>query len=501
MMAAWSFHNPAGFRSAVSRYQLLPFRFLRWPDGQVLVTNEVGEFEFLPPQVFADFHNKSLERDAPQYRYLKAKHFLTDSPSTVPIELLATKYRTKKAFLDGFTKLHMFVVTLRCDHACPYCQVSRVTTDREQFEMSAETAERAIDLMFRCPAPVVKVEFQGGEPLLNFERVRQIVTHAKVRSESESRHVEFVIATNLSQVSDEILAFCRGHRVCISTSLDGPEWLHNANRPCPGANSYQLTTENIGRVRAALGHDQVSALMTTTRRSLQFPREIVDEYVRQGFDNIFLRPMRSYGFAAKRKSSLGYEMDEFLTFYKTALEYIIEVNRSGTGLVEVYAQILLQKMLTPYDTGYVDLQSPTGMGIGGVIYNYDGDVYASDEGRMLAEMGDRSFQLGSVHRDSFEDIFGGETLRAIVENSIIETLPGCSDCAFVPYCGVDPVFNWTTEGDVIGHQISSPSCQKNMGIIRHLFDLFHRGDDFTRALFLSWAMGPIERPAREEPAP
>ena len=56
--------------------------------------------------------------------------------------------------------------------------------------------------------------------------------------------------------------------------------------------------------------------------------------------------------------------------------------------MEVYAQLLLQKMLTPFPTGYVDLQSPAGLGIGCVVYNYDGDVYASDEGRMLAEMKD-----------------------------------------------------------------------------------------------------------------
>lgn len=498
MIRVGRFQDVSQFRPPDAIYRLLPMRFMRWEDDQVLVTNEVGEFEFLSSGDFAAFTSGTLQRETASYRALKSKHFLTETRSTLPIELLATKYRTKKAFLEGFTKLHMFVLTLRCDHSCPYCQVSRVTTDREQFDMSLETAERSIDLMFRCPAPVMKVEFQGGEPLVSFDRVQHIVLRAEARAASEGRQVEFVIASNLSQLSDGILAFCKAHRVCISTSLDGPEWLHNANRPRAGGSSYQVVTENIRRVREALGHDQVSALMTTTQRSLQFPREIVDEYVRQGFDSIFLRPMRSYGFAAKMKPSLGYEMEDFLKFYKTALTHIIEINRNGTPLVEVYAQILLQKILTPHETGYVDLQSPTGMGIGGVIYNYDGDVYASDEGRMLAEMGDRAFRLGCVHRDSFEDIFGGETLRAIIEYSIVESLPGCSDCAFAPYCGADPVFNWMTEDDVIGHQFSNASCQKNMGIIRHLFELLRCGDDFTRDLLLRWAVGPVETRAAQE---
>ncbi len=55
-------------------------------------------------------------------------------------------------------------------------------------------------------------------------------------------------------------------------------------------------------------------------------------------------------------------------------------------------------MLTNDDPGYVDLTSPAGIGIGAIVYNYDGDVYASDEGRMLAEMGDTTFRLGEPPR-------------------------------------------------------------------------------------------------------
>jgi hypothetical protein len=104
--------------------------------------------------------------------------------------------------------------------------------------------------------------------------------------------------------------------------------------------------------------------------------------------------------------SLRYETREFLAFYKSALERIIEINRAGIDFVEVYAQILLTKILTPFATGYVDLQSPTGAGLGAVAYNYDGEVYASDEARMLGEMGDKSFRLGNVHTSSYEEIFG-----------------------------------------------------------------------------------------------
>jgi His-Xaa-Ser system radical SAM maturase HxsB len=274
--------------------------------------------------------------------------------------------------------------------------------------------------------------------------------------------------------------------------------VHNANRPRPDRDSYEITIRNLERARGILGHDRVSAVMTTTQLSLSHPREIVDEYVRQGFDAIFLRPISPYGFAVRTGEVLKYQTDQFLAFFKDSLDHIIEINRSGVDFLEVYSQILLTKMLTPFSTGYVDLQSPTGAGIGAVAYNYDGDVYASDEARMLAEMGDRSLRLGNVHADSFEEIFGGETLQALVNGSILETLPGCAECAFVPYCGADPVFNYRTQGDIIGHRPTSAFCAKNMGILRHLFELLRGDDPFVRELLVSWATRvPLPGPAPE----
>jgi radical SAM protein with 4Fe4S-binding SPASM domain len=235
--------------------------------------------------------------------------------------------------------------------------------------------------------------------------------------------------------------------------------------------------------------------MTTTEASLKYPREIIDEYVTRGFDSIFLRPISPYGFAARSRAAFRYQTQQFVEFYNAALDHIVDLNRHGTPIVEVYTQILLQKMLTPFATGYVDLQSPAGAGISAVAYNYDGDVYASDEGRMLAEMDDTSFRLGNVHTDTYETIFGGGRLRAIAEGSCLETLPGCSECAFAPFCGADPVFHWATQGDPIGHRPTSAFCARQMATFDRLFNLLREGDDFTRDLLVSWATR-VPPPAR-----
>ncbi len=466
-------------------YRLLPFQFLQFDFDRKFIVNEVGEHLFLGNDNFDLFVGHRLDQSSDLYFDLKGKHFLFDSGSPLPFEMLATKYRTKKAHLAGFTKLHIFVVSLRCEHSCHYCQVSRVSTDKIRFDMSEETARCSLDLVFRSPAEQIKIEFQGGEPLLNFERIVQIVEDAEARSADAGKSVEFVVTSNLALITDEMLEYFHAHKILISTSLDGPEFIHNANRPRPGNNSHQLTIEGIQRCREALGFDRVGALMTGTRLSLQHPREIIDEYVNNGFQSIFLRNLSPYGFALKTARSTGYTTDEFLLFYEEALDYIIELNRKGINFVEVYAQLLLTRILTPFSTGYVDLQSPAGAGIGVAVYNYDGDVYASDESRMLAEMGDRQFKLGNVHRDPYEQMFGGDLLRMLVSSSCVESMPGCADCAFQSFCGADPIFNYATQGDIMGHMPTSDFHKKNFFIIKRLLTLYH-SDTVIQKIFWAW---------------
>ncbi len=53
-------------------------------------------------------------------------------------------------------------------------------------------------------------------------------------------------------------------------------------------------------------------------------------------------------------------------------------------------------------------ESPSGAMISGIIYNYDGDIYASDEARMQAEVGHKEFRLGNLHTSTYEEVIGGD---------------------------------------------------------------------------------------------
>jgi uncharacterized protein len=474
------------FQPNEPRWEFLPFQFERLSQDRVLLTNMVGEHMFVSAPEFDGLMGRRLDPTARLTRRLRGKHIVREPGEQLPIELLALKTRTRFHRLPLFTSLHLFVVSLRCEHSCPYCQVSRQGAEQGQFDMSEATAERALDTTFRSPSPYIKIEFQGGEPLLNFPLVRKIVADATAINEIERRNLSFVIATNLALLDDAVIEFCREHDLYISTSLDGPADLHNRNRPRPGNDSWQLAIAGIRRVREELGADRVSALMTTTERSLTRVRDIIDCYLEHGLSRIFLRPLSPYGFAIKTKAHARYDVHKWLAFYEEGLDYILDLNRQGVRVVEHYASTILRKMLTNDDPGYVDLTSPTGNGRSVLVYNHDGDVYASDEGRMLAEMGDQTFRLGNLHTQTYEELILSDALLDPLERSFTWSVPMCSDCAYEPYCGADPTFHYATQRDLVGHKPSSAFHQRNSAIFRMLLERYDN-DPFARLIFESWA--------------
>ena len=465
--------------------QLLPFRFRRTSTDRYLVSNIVGDFISLTGEELRRVAELRLSPGDGLYEKAYAAHLTTRKGQTAQLQILAMRLRSRMSFLSEMTPLHIFVVSLRCEHSCPYCQVSRQSTDRSRFDMSQETAQRALRIALESPSPRIKIEFQGGEPLLNFPLIKDIVTAAKSQAKAADKQIEFVIASNLALLSDEVLQFCKAHEVLISTSLDGPADLHNKNRPRPGGNSYQLAVRGIKLAQNVLGPDRVCALMTTTEASLERANEIIDEYVALELGGIFLRPLSPYGFAVKTKAFQRYDATRWLDFYRRGLRHILDLNHKGIRFQEFYTSLLLQRMLTDRPSGYVDLRSPAGIGLGALVYNYDGKVFASDEGRMLAEMGDDTFEIGHVSTASYRSLVLSDKLIELVASSLSQCAPECVDCVFEAHCGADPVYHHATQGDAVGIKPLSEFCARQKGVIGELLDIMEASPD-DAAILRSW---------------
>ena len=469
-------------------YTILPFRFDRFDSSRYLLSNDVGEYIILSNDKFHEFVSGKLDVKSDTFKDLASKQIATTDKVEDVVNMLATKFRTKKSILRDFTTLHMVVPTLRCNSSCIYCQVARKNMNDHTADMTKETAKNIVKVIFDSPSPFIKIEFQGGDPSTYFDMVKFIIEEAEYKNLFKKRCLEFVICTNITLLDESMIKYLKKHNCFISTSLDGQRDLHNTNRPLQETeHNHEIFEEKLPLITKIWGtNDCVSALMTTSKYSLGRFKEIIDEYVRLGFRNIFLRSLNPYGFAKQYKDKISYPIEDFIENYKEGLDYIIELNKKGTFFVEGFAALLLKRILTPFATGFVDLQSPAGVGIAGAIYDYDGSVYVADEGRMMARRKDYSFKLGNVNENTHQEMFNGNKLHNILMSSCNEAIPGCYDCVFQPYCGADPVRNLSEQGDMVGFRPTNEMCKKTKSIIRYLFELLDKHDPEINRIFWSW---------------
>lgn len=465
----------------MNQYFLLPFRFTTIAGHEILV-NEVGDMQIAPLGTVEQVVNHTIDTTSDLYKSLVSNFFLSERRIPALLDIYAERLAEKKRFIDDGTALHIFVLTLRCNQLCIYCQASSQDECVSHLTMSMESMRQGVEHMFCSPSKWLTMEFQGGEPSLEPKLLRYGIELAEEKNITEQRHITYVLCTNCINLTDEVLGLCEQYHMLISTSLDGPEWLHNKNR---GKNdSHQRVVRGIARARERLGFNQVSALMTASEISLDYPCEIVDEYLNLGFHSIFLRALNPYGKASENQDWSLYT-NRFIEFYKQAFEHILEINKRGTVMIEEFAAIILRKMLTPWCTGFVDLQSPAGIVNSVLIYNYDGYMYASDESRMLAEAHDYTFRIGRLS-DSHESLIYSKKVQEWSKVWNNETLAGCSDCALQAYCGADPVRNHSTQGDIYGFRPTSLLCRKNKAVIEYLITLLIERRDEVMAIFKTW---------------
>lgn len=491
-------------RRAVRPEALGPFRWGKIGE-KILLTSDAGEWQLLSQPDFALLLRGELTPTHPAYDGLRERGFLRQD---LDAEDLARKLRRKRRYLGAGPHLAVVITTLRCNQSCAYCHASRTDMHRTETDMSLATAKKVVDHVMRTPSPYLCFEYQGGEPTVNMDVIKFCVQHSREKNRHERKALDHSVVTNMTYMNEENARWLVDNNVLVCTSLDGPKEVHDSNRPWTGktAAAYDTVTgwmDWFNRAYIEKGLDpqlwHVDALMTTTRRSMEHGKAIVDLYVQRGIRNIHLRPLNPFGFATKTWRAIGYTMEEWLAFYEEMLDYIIELNHQGVQIMEGTAATFLKKILTPDDPNFVDIRSPVGSGTGQICYGYDGSIYPSDEGRMVHGMGDAIFKLGHVDDTSFEQATRHPTVRAIATASLLDALPQCESCWNAPYCGVRPLHNYMMSGDLFAQRPLTPKCTQHMAMVRMLFSrLANDTDGRIEAIFRRWT---IDRPRSPDADP
>ena len=317
---------------------------------------------------------------------------------------------------------------------------------------------------------------------MNFETLKFIVEYAN--ENKEDKQIEFSLVSNLMLLDEEKADFLAEHNVMICTSLDGDENLHNRNRPYFQRNPFQIL---VRRLEALKNRGiAVSAIQTTTRYSLTQYKEMVDQYIALGLEQITVRPLTPLGYAEQNWEKIGYTVDEFLKFYRNVLEYILEYNRKGILVIEGHARIFLSKIFHHDAGNYMELRSPCGGAIGQLAYYHNGKVYSCDEARMLAEMGDDSFCLGNVYEDDYNDLLESPACKVLANASCLEGLSDCCDCVFHSYCGTCPVISYARYKTVYPSLNKEYRCSIYKGIQEILFEKISENNSEILRIFQEW---------------
>ena len=180
-------------------YKLLPFKFLRLNDKE-LVVNEVGDYLFLPKGTVQKIVSGEVQRDSDLYKDLTAKFVICEEYSPLLQNILATRLHTKKAFLDDFTTLHIFVLTVRCNERCIYCQASSTDMPTRSKDMKVSDLDAAINLMLQSPSQCLTMEFQGGESSLAPDLVRHAIEKVEELNKGKGKEIKYVLCTNLYSI-------------------------------------------------------------------------------------------------------------------------------------------------------------------------------------------------------------------------------------------------------------------------------------------------------------
>lgn len=447
-------------------------------EDQTLWVNDAGTFFTGSDQFLARFLTASLEQG--DCDFLRDEgHWLEDADA---LAWAAHKRSVaRRITVAGQLDYLILVPTLRCNLSCTYCQVSRVGVEQTAFDWSEATLSAVLDHVTQIEAPCLKIEFQGGEPTLRPDLIEAVIaTAARVPGR------QFVICTNLQEVSERVWKLFDRPDVFVSTSLDGAFTTHRRNRTAKDQRTAAFI-ENLRAVVDRYGPTKVSALPTVDPSAPPLPNELIESYAEFGFDSIFLRPINFQGFARKKHASSREQDIGWRAYYEQFVRALIAQNWTDRDRVleETYLSVALRRIFRAGQDRHVDLRNPNPMGFDYIVADYDGTVYPTDESRMLTRSGVIDLSIGNVF-DGWES-----EKRAQLNNHCSNQFdPDCVKCAFQPFCGRDVIDDLARYGQITMARHETEFCRKHLHLFDFVFRLLYEDDPAVRYSLARWLRLP-----------
>lgn len=306
-----------------------------------------------------------------------------------------------------------------CNLACKYCFAGEGEYCGDRSLMSFEVGKQAFDFLIANSGTRknLEVDFFGGEPLMNFEVVKQLVAYAREQEKIHNKNFRFTLTTNGVLLDEEVMDFANKEMYNVVLSLDGRKETNDRMRVSRnGKGSYDLIVPKFKEMVKRRGDKEYYIRGTYTHYNTDFTEDIL-HMADLGFTKLAMEPVVASPDApyALKEEDLPVLFDQY---EKLAAE-MIRREKNGKGFTFFHYMIDLEG-------GPCIAKRIAGCGVGTeyVAVTPWGDLYPCHQ-----FVGDENYLLGNVF-----DGITNEEVRSRFKMCNIYTRPQCNDCFARLYC-------------------------------------------------------------------
>ncbi|MBE6949200.1 MAG: thioether cross-link-forming SCIFF peptide maturase [Ruminococcaceae bacterium] len=383
---------------------------------QMYETKSIGE---IVPQILAKYPNnpevtkEEIEACCKQLDELKAagKLYTPDTFAPIAGDL---KKRT-----SGVVKALCLHVSHTCNLNCSYCFASQGKYHGDRAIMSFEVGKRAFDYLIENSGSRtnLEVDFFGGEPLMNFDVVKQLVKYARSIEKEHGKNFRFTLTTNGVLIDNDVIEFSNREMSNVVLSLDGRKEIHDRYRvDYAGNGSWEKIVPKFQKFVEARGNKNYYMRGTFTHANPDFLNDI-KEMLSLGFTELSMEPVVC---AADDPSALT-EEDKPIVFeqYEKLAELMLKRHREGKPFTFYHYMIDLKGGPCIYKR-----VSGCGSGTEYMAVTPWGDLYPCHQ-----FVGEEKFKLGNV----WDGVTNTEIQNEFASCNVYSR-PECKDCWAKLYC-------------------------------------------------------------------
>lgn len=390
------------------------------PSGSVhivdkAVYNIIDDFkELTRTQILKKYKDKiQFEQIAEAYDEIK---YLEDE------EMLFTedsKYLKPMYNPQNIIKAMCLNVAHDCNLRCKYCFASQGDFKGKRLLMDLQTGKDALDFLITHSGNRrnLEVDFFGGEPLMNFNVVKELVNYGRVQEKEFNKHFRFTITTNGTLLTDDIIDFINENMDNCVLSLDGRKCINDKMRPTiNGKGSFDVIVPKFKKLISKRGNKDYFIRGTFTNENLDFSQDLM-EFYKQGFKKTSIEPVvtdekEPY---AIRPEHLKKILDEY---EKLSKEYI-DIKKKDK-------EFSFYHFIIDLSQGPCVIKRTVGCGAGSeyIAVTPDGEIYPCHQ-----FVGEENFKLGDIYKG----IVAGD-LRDKFKCANVYTNEDCPDCWARYYC-------------------------------------------------------------------